>query len=363
MELYITDTANYDQVKQALLNFFDMMIQSECGDNQRCIEEASKEMGMYELIIAPSGTPLPAVYEIGEKMKVENGQLGPAESGEDADLIVVQYEGIIITDTENYDALKTAGINFINYMKANQCGGDSDCEAQMDAMIGNIRPNSTQLPYVMDDDAYLHIDAENNTVEPLETGNKVTLLDLSNATNLETIEERVFYNNSYLTTVILPDNVNFTIEYGAFENCGITTLVLPNNTIYIGDNAFYINSISSLLFPTSLTYIGHSAFQDNRITGTLTIPSSVVTIGDYAFVNWNGDSGNRISSLNLSNATSLETIGDYAFDSQFLCDGNCTYYLTSILISMSESDWNSSVSLGSEWYDHDGSPTITYNAS
>ena len=62
-----------------------------------------------------------------------------------------------------------------------------------------------------------------------------------------------------------------------------------------------------------LQTIGKSAFYENQISGTLTIPSSVTSIGEWAFAGVFDDSSNHISTLDLSNATSLETIGNGAF--------------------------------------------------
>ena len=50
-----------------------------------------------------------------------------------------------------------------------------------------------------------------------------------------------------------------------------------------------------------------SAFDDTDITGTLSIPAKVKTIGYAAFMN------TKLSNLDLSKAASLVSIGYYAF--------------------------------------------------
>ena len=66
---------------------------------------------------------------------------------------------------------------------------------------------------------------------------------------------------------------------------GITgTLSIPNSVTSIGNYAFYgCSSLISITIPSSVTSIGREAFRGTGITGTLTIPSSVTSIGDGAF--------------------------------------------------------------------------------
>lgn len=121
-----------------------------------------------------------------------------------------------------------------------------------------------------------------------------------------------------------PDGVSVTVTGHAldYEHAN-GPLNIPESVSYegvdyavtnIGDAAFlYYFYLTSLSLPNSLLTIGNSAFAYcSGFTGDLIIPNSVVTIEESAFFtcySFNGD-------LVLGN--SVTTIGDYAFNS---CDG------------------------------------------
>jgi hypothetical protein len=75
---------------------------------------------------------------------------------------------------------------------------------------------------------------------------------------------------------------------------------------HIGNNAFYNRYVYGLSLPGALKTIGSKAFANASLSGALTIPDSVTSIGDLAF------QGNWIRELELG--AGLQTIGAYAFD-------------------------------------------------
>ena len=87
-------------------------------------------------------------------------------------------------------------------------------------------------------------------------------------------------------------------------------LVIPTRITKIEDNAFYgCSGISSITFESdnTLKSIGNSAFyQCTGLSGTLNIPDSVESIGEYAFCK-----NSEITALNLP--SSLKLMGQYAF--------------------------------------------------
>ena len=90
--------------------------------------------------------------------------------------------------------------------------------------------------------------------------------------------------------------------------CG--KLIIPSNITQIQTSAFSHTNITSLDLsqPTSLTTIGEYAFNNcKNLTGDLVIPSSVTSIGNWAF------DDTKITSLDLSQPTSLTSIGNNAF--------------------------------------------------
>ena len=90
-----------------------------------------------------------------------------------------------------------------------------------------------------------------------------------------------------LTTISMPLSVT-SIGANAFKNCsGLTALAIPASVTNIGDCAFtFCRSLTgSLTIPSSVTYIGLNAFADCRsLTGSVTIPASVTSIGSSAFM-------------------------------------------------------------------------------
>ena len=71
-----------------------------------------------------------------------------------------------------------------------------------------------------------------------------------------------------------------------FNNCGdITSLSLPNTIIEIGARGFRsCTALTSVNLPEGLRVLGNRAFcNDSALVGTVTIPSTVDSIGDYAF--------------------------------------------------------------------------------
>ena len=176
----------------------------------------------------------------------------------------------------------------------------------------------------------------------------VTSLTIGN--NVKVIPASAFSGLSQISGVLTIPNSVLTIGNNAFSNCsGLTgTLTIPNSVLTIGNNAFSnCSGLTSVVFnadscvsmggssssysvfsgctgPTTLT-IGENvkvipayAFRDfTGLTGTLTIPNSVLTIGNNAFSNCSG-----LTSLTIGNVVS--TIGNNAFSN---CGG-----LTSLII-------------------------------
>ena len=85
-------------------------------------------------------------------------------------------------------------------------------------------------------------------------------------------------------------------------NCNI-----PSSVTSIGDWAFYgCTGLTSITIPSSVTSIGDGAFSDCTGLTSITIPSSVTSIGDYAFSDCTG-----LTSITIP--SSVTSIGDWAF--------------------------------------------------
>ena len=95
-------------------------------------------------------------------------------------------------------------------------------------------------------------------------------------------------------------------------------MTIPSSVTSIGDWAFsYCSELTSLTLPSSVTEIGYHAFYGCSGLTSLTIPSGVTSIGDWAFYGCSG-----LTSLTIPSG--VTSIGNYAF---YGCSG-----LTSLII-------------------------------
>ena len=120
-------------------------------------------------------------------------------------------------------------------------------------------------------------------------------LDLSNCINLTSIGERAFWDCSRLTgELVIPEGVT-SIGHDAFYSCsGLTSIDLSNctNLTSIGSSAFYscsgLTGTLDLSNCTSLTSIGNSTFRGCSGLESITLPSSLTSIDYGAFYGCRG---------------------------------------------------------------------------
>ncbi len=102
---------------------------------------------------------------------------------------------------------------------------------------------------------------------------KLTTVDLSNCTMLETIGEYAFYGCSY-------DSVT---SDGELVGIGITEVILPENLKEIGSHAFYLcQHLTNLNIPKNMDFIGNEAFVSTDLSGVIDL-SGVKNVGDDIF--------------------------------------------------------------------------------
>ena len=185
----------------------------------------------------------------------------------------------------------------------------------------------------------------------------LTSINLPN--NVTRIGGSAFYGCSSLTSITIPEGVT-SIEGNAFYGCtGLTSVSIPNSVTSIGDYAFMGCTRATITVPNSVTEMGWYAFGEvlnityygtseyapfgarywnayvegdlvyadstktflggcrRDATGTITIPNSVTSIGDYAFSGCTG-----LTSVTIPEG--VTSIGDCAFEG---CTG-----LTSVII-------------------------------
>ena len=127
-------------------------------------------------------------------------------------------------------------------------------------------------------------------------GETCTVAGIGNCIDTEIIVPQNFCG--YRVTVIAKD---------AFRNCKeIVSITLPDSIVSIGDYAFsYCINLTTVTLPEGLTDIGEWAFSDSDIS-EITIPTTVKSIGGSAF-----HSCYKLKSIVLPEG--LETIGSFTF--------------------------------------------------
>lgn len=163
-------------------------------------------------------------------------------------------------------------------------------------------------------------DSRNNCNAIIETATNTLIAGCKNTTipnSITTIGNNAFLKCIDLSSITIPNSVT-EIDDQAFYGCtSLTSLTIPNSVISIGYRVFsYCSGLNSLAVES-----GNNNYDSrnncNAIIETATntlivgcknssIPNTVITIGDYAFLGCTG-----LSSINIPN--SVTTIDAYAF--------------------------------------------------
>lgn len=138
--------------------------------------------------------------------------------------------------------------------------------------------------------------------------------DLTLPDSVQIVGDSAFAGCTGLTGTLTLGNGLQTIGFNAFYDCPFSgDLVIPDSVTMIGIQAFYCRPYflpetqGTLTLGKNLRTIGESAFCESRYTGSLTIPDSVVEIGERAFYQCENLNGT------LTLGRSLRTIGKEAF--------------------------------------------------
>ena len=154
-----------------------------------------------------------------------------------------------------------------------------------------------------------------------KTDGKLSILDLSEAKIVAGGDAYARFSENYNTS-------NDKLGDYAFSGCsGLTSLTLPSSVTSIGRGAFHgCWKLTSLTIPSGVTSIGYSAFRGCSGLTSLTIPSGVTWIDSEAF---RGCSG--LTSLTIHSG--VTSIGNYAFQD---CSGLTSLTIPSGVTSIGE---------------------------
>ena len=113
------------------------------------------------------------------------------------------------------------------------------------------------------------------------------------------------YKND-IETVIINEGVTSIKDYG-FYGCGFTTISIPNSVTSIGEGAFVsCNRLDSITIPNSVISIGEGLFLECVGLSSVSLPDSITSIGSYTFYRCK-----NLTSIIIPD--SVTSIGTYAF--------------------------------------------------
>ena len=140
-------------------------------------------------------------------------------------------------------------------------------------------------------------------------GTALESVDLSN-TEITTMKDGVFFNNTSLTSIKLPNKLENFWNY-AFKGCtSLNNIEMPSTVKGIYNNVFEgCEALSNVTFNDSYTTLGHHVFK-NCPLAAVTFPNSLNSIGEYAF------EGTNLKTVDLSN-TQITSLPNGCF---FICE-------------------------------------------
>ena len=107
--------------------------------------------------------------------------------------------------------------------------------------------------------------------------------------SVTSIGDGAFSGCGSLSSIVIPASVT-SIGNRTFSGCGsLSSIVIPPSITSIGEGAFWgCGFLSSIVIPDSVTNIGNGAFNNCASLQYLSIPKSVICLNGNPFADWNG---------------------------------------------------------------------------
>ena len=150
-----------------------------------------------------------------------------------------------------------------------------------------------------------------------------------------------------VTGIILPNGATAIEKFSTIVNDfpNLQTITIPSSVTSIGSYAFsYCSGLTSITIPESVTTIGNYAFYGYSSLTSIAIPNSVTSIGNSAF-------GGCSSLTSITIPNGVTSISNYAFN-------YCTS-LKTINYTGTEEQWNA-IRKGTSW-NHGTAVNVIYN--
>lgn len=159
-------------------------------------------------------------------------------------------------------------------------------------------------PVATDKLAYTTTTGDTYTI-PCNSSSTLTNLELIRNMNEHGIPLDPYYN--YEITDLVVGNCVRTIDNNCFADMwAVTSITIPSSVVTIGYDAFKTTAISAITIPNSVTSIGAYALAYCSGLTSMVLPDSVATIGDYCFYGCTG-----LTSVDIGSG--ITSIGGYAF--------------------------------------------------
>ena len=158
-------------------------------------------------------------------------------------------------------------------------------------------------------------------------------------TGITSIGELAFYSCYSLTSITIPTGVT-SIGKEAFGGCsGLTSVTIPNSVTSIGKEAFaYCSGLTSVTIPNNVTSIGEYAFSGCSGLTSVTIPTGVTSIGVGVFSNCSSLTSINVALENTHYSSIDGVLYNYVQDTLILCpEAKTSVTIPNSVISIGES--------------------------
>ena len=140
----------------------------------------------------------------------------------------------------------------------------------------------------------IYIWYSNSGTNPLNTGhhlymNGEEVIDLVVPSGVTRIRAKSFWGASAIKTIQLPNGITSIEDYSFSGTSSLNTINIPEGVTSIGQMGFDGAKISVLTLPSTLTTIGNYAFRSNSTMSSMTcLATTPPTIGSMTFYQTNG---------------------------------------------------------------------------